>query len=163
MLSIPTYLHMHTLGSGYYSELHSTGWNISKCPSLSEPLAARPALSCAYNVSLVNGPEKRWHEVNHLLPPVDSKWCLVMMPGKLHHSGQMSLFLTLFSRINYDAVAGTWRRIRSRAIAEKCGLERGGEGRGGHSRYTGLLLLRHIDWFTVSGDCQYLDLAVCQD
>lgn len=55
--------------------------------SLSEPLVLEAAL--AQSVRLLNGPVKRWHEVNHLQPPVDSERRLVMMPSVLHLVGHM--------------------------------------------------------------------------
>lgn len=47
-------------------------------------------------MELVNGPVKRWHEVNHLQPPVDSKRCLVMVPSTLHLLGHTCLFFSFF-------------------------------------------------------------------
>lgn len=55
------------------------------------------SLILTHYVSLVNGPVKRWYEVNHLQPPVDTKRLLVMMPTILHLVGQIhSLFNFVF-------------------------------------------------------------------
>lgn len=50
------------------------------------------------SVRLLNVPVKRWHEVNHLRPPVDSERWLVMMQSPLRLMGQIHVFF--FSLFN---------------------------------------------------------------
>lgn len=100
--------------------------------------------SLSLSLRLLNGPVRRWHEVDHPQPPVDSKRRLVMMPSMLHPVGGVTSCVQS-RNVKTDYI------ISHHCVA--CSSK-------SQCRYRGLRLPRHADWFTVSVE---LDLPVCQD